>query len=141
MPTPAASGRANASTPERQRPLAEVCDLYFPGVSPCALRWMIKRRGYAHSRWGREYRLTDSQIAAIQDDMARPARSVQPPPRRTTARQPIAAAPPPARAATAASRPSRRALPRTDVKRALAEQLASPLAVTAAPAGADRGEA
>jgi hypothetical protein len=26
---------------------------------------MIKRRGYAHSRWGREYRLTDSQVAAI----------------------------------------------------------------------------
>jgi hypothetical protein len=40
--------------------------LYFPGVSPCALLWMIKRKGYPHSRWGREYRLTDSQVVAIQ---------------------------------------------------------------------------
>jgi hypothetical protein len=52
--------------PERHRTLTEVCDLYFPGISPCALLWMIKRKGYPHSRWGREYRLTDSQVAAIQ---------------------------------------------------------------------------
>jgi hypothetical protein len=62
------------TAPERYRTLAEVCELYFPGVSTCVLRWMIKRRGYAHSRWGREYRLTDSQVAAIQADLARPAR-------------------------------------------------------------------
>jgi hypothetical protein len=62
------------TAPERHRTLAEVCDIYFPGVTPCALRWMIKRRGYAHSRWGREYRLTDSQVAAIQADIATPAR-------------------------------------------------------------------
>lgn len=35
------------TAPERHRMLAEVCQLYFPGVTPCALRWMIKRRGYA----------------------------------------------------------------------------------------------
>ena len=62
------------TAPERHRTLAEVCELYFPGVTPCALRWMIKRRGYAHSRWGREYRLTDSQVTAIQQDLARPPR-------------------------------------------------------------------
>jgi hypothetical protein len=61
------------TAPERYRTLAEVCELYFPGVSTCVLRWMIKRHGYAHSRWGREYRLTDSQVAAIQADLARPA--------------------------------------------------------------------
>ena len=31
---------------------------------------MIKRRRYAHSRWGREYRLTPPQVAAIVDDLA-----------------------------------------------------------------------
>jgi hypothetical protein len=30
--------------------LAEVCDRHFPGVTPCALCWVIRRRGYAHSR-------------------------------------------------------------------------------------------
>ena len=59
--------------PEPLPALAEACQRYFPGKSPCALRWMIKRRGYAHSRWGREYRLTPSQVAAIVDDLARPA--------------------------------------------------------------------
>jgi hypothetical protein len=59
--------------PEPLLTLDEACRLYFPGKSACALRWMIKRRGYAHSRWGREYRLTPSQVAAIVDDLARPA--------------------------------------------------------------------
>ena len=31
---------------------------------------MIKRKGYPDSRWGREYRLTDSQVAAIQARLA-----------------------------------------------------------------------
>jgi hypothetical protein len=53
--------------------LEEACQRYFPGKSACALRWMIKRRGYAHSRWGREYRLTPSQVAEIVADLARPA--------------------------------------------------------------------
>ncbi len=59
--------------PEPLLTLEEACQRYFPGKSACALRWMIKRRGYAHSRWGREYRLTPSQVAAIVDDLARPA--------------------------------------------------------------------
>jgi hypothetical protein len=62
------------TSPERCRTLAEVCDLYFPGVSPCALRWMIKRKGLPHSRWGREYRLTDSQVSVIQAQFASPGR-------------------------------------------------------------------
>jgi len=61
------------SPPEPLLTLEEACQRYFPGKSACALRWMIKRRGYAHSRWGREYRLTPSQVAAIVDDLARPA--------------------------------------------------------------------
>lgn len=65
---------AQRNPPERHRTLAEVCDLYFPGVSPCALLWMIKRKGYPHSRWGREYRLTDSQVAAIQTRLTGHAR-------------------------------------------------------------------
>ena len=63
--------------PEPLLTLAEACQRYFPGKSPCALRWMIKRRGYAHSRWGREYRLTPSQVAVIVDDLARPANPPQ----------------------------------------------------------------
>jgi hypothetical protein len=59
--------------PEPLLTLEEACLRYFPGKSACALRWMIKRRGYAHSRWGREYRLTPSQVAAIVDDLAQPA--------------------------------------------------------------------
>lgn len=59
--------------PEPLLTLEEACQRYFPGKSACALRWMIKRRGYAHSRWGREYRLTPSQVAAIVEDLARPA--------------------------------------------------------------------
>lgn len=59
--------------PEPLLTLEEACQQYFPGKSSCALRWMIKRRGYAHSRWGREYRLTPSQIAAIVEDTAVPA--------------------------------------------------------------------
>lgn len=62
-----------SSPPEPLLTLDEACQRYFPGKSACALRWMIKRRGYAHSRWGREYRLTPSQVAAIMDDLARPA--------------------------------------------------------------------
>jgi hypothetical protein len=135
MTTPAPR-RPSGSTPERHRTLAEVCDLYFPGVTPVALRWMIKRRGYAHSRWGREYRLTDSQVAAIQEDLARPARQAP-----AGARGPRAARTskqadkprPPARASSAQTRRRRRALPLGDVEQALAKQLASPLAVTAAP--------
>jgi hypothetical protein len=60
--------------PEPLLTLEEACQQYFPGKTPCALRWMIKRRGYAHSRWGCEYRLTPSQIAAIVDDAAVPAK-------------------------------------------------------------------
>jgi hypothetical protein len=59
--------------PEPLLTLEEACQRYFPGKSACALRWMIKRRGYAHSRWGRQYRLTPSQVAAIVADLARPA--------------------------------------------------------------------
>jgi hypothetical protein len=62
--------------PEPLLTLEEACQRYFPGKSACALRWMIKRRGYAHSRWGREYRLTPSQVAAIVEDLARPAQRV-----------------------------------------------------------------
>jgi hypothetical protein len=126
--------RIYISTPERHRTLAEACDLYFPGVTPCALRWMIKRRGYAHSRWGREYRLTDSQVAAIQEDLARPPRPVpspRPGPRAESTRKQAASNQRPAEAARAPA-PRRRAAPlHTDVRHALAEQLASPLAVTA----------
>src|SRR5215471_4416595 len=59
--------------PEPLLTLEEACQRYFPGKSACALRWMIKRKGYAHSRWGREYRLTPSQVSAIVADLARPA--------------------------------------------------------------------
>jgi hypothetical protein len=73
--------------PEPLLTLEEACQRYFPGKSACALRWMIKRRGYAHSRWGREYRLTPSQVAAIADDLARPAtRAPARVPRRPTTR-------------------------------------------------------
>jgi hypothetical protein len=61
------------ASPEPLLTLDEACQQYFPGRSACALRWMIKRRGYAHNRWGREYRLTPSQVAAIVADLARPA--------------------------------------------------------------------
>ena len=138
MTTPA-QRRMSGSAPERHRTLAEVCDLYFPGVTPCALRWMIKRRGYAHSRWGREYRLTDSQVGAIQEDMARPARQAS---AAAAARGPRGArtgkqaenVQGPAQAASPPARRRRRALPLGDVEQALAERLASPLAVTAVPA-------
>lgn len=134
--TTSAQRRASGSNPERHRTLAEVCDLYFPGVTPCALRWMIKRRGYAHSRWGREYRLTDSQVADIQDDLARPARQAPAAarrPRGARASKQAENAQAPAKADSPPTRRRRRALPVRDVERALAEQLASPLAVTAAP--------
>jgi hypothetical protein len=129
-----ADRRMPGGTPERQRTLAEACDLYFPGVTPCALRWMIKRRGYGHSRWGREYRLTDSQIAAIQEDMARPPEQAGVNARRPSgaATKPPAgnprAANPPGRAPT---RRRRQVLPVSDVKQTLAERLASPLTITA----------
>jgi len=127
------------TAPERHRTLAEVCDLYFPGVTPCALLWMIKRRGYAHSRWGREYRLTDSQVTAIQQDLARPPRPA--PAARAPASRPAASGVP-SKPAVPPARRRRQALPRADVKQALAEQLASPLAVTAArrPPSAGRRE-
>jgi hypothetical protein len=134
------------TAPERHRTLAEVCELYFPGVTPCALRWMIKRRGYAHSRWGREYRLTDSQVTAIQQDLARPPRQATagpPSPRGAGARQQAESIQHPGEAVSPPARRRRPAAPRADVKQALAEQLASPLAVTAAqhPPAAGRGEA
>jgi hypothetical protein len=132
MTTPA-QRRTPGSAPERHRTLAEVCDLYFPGVTPVALRWMIKRRGYAHSRWGREYRLTDSQVAAIQEDMARPARRAQATTRsprgaRTSKRAEDNQAPAPANGPP--ERRRARALPLGDAHKALAAQLGSPLAVT-----------
>jgi hypothetical protein len=74
--------------PERLLTLEEACRLYFPGKSACALRWMIKRRGYAHSRWGREYRLTPSQVAAIVTDLALPAHPVPAAPPALPARRP-----------------------------------------------------
>jgi hypothetical protein len=135
MTTPA-QRRTSGGTPERHRTLAEVCDLYFPGITPCALRWMIKRRGYAHSRWGREYRLTDSQVAAIQEDLARPARlapAAARAPRDARTSKQAENAQRPAQAGGPPTRPRGRTLPLGDVERALAEQLASPLAVTAAP--------
>jgi hypothetical protein len=130
--------------PERHRTLAEVCELYFPGVTPCALRWMIKRRGYAHSRWGREYRLTDSNVAAIQQDLARPPRQAplrSPSPRAAGTRRQAESIQSPGKADGPPARRRRQAPPRADVKQALAEQLASPLAVTAAghPPAAGRG--
>ncbi len=147
MTTPA-QRRTSGSAPERHRTLAEVCDLYFPGVTPCALRWMIKRRGYAHSRWGREYRLTDSQVAAIQADMARPARQASAAaaargPRRARAGKQVGNAQGPAQPSSPPARRRKRALPLGDVEQALAEQLASPLAVTALPdsSAASRREA
>lgn len=135
MPAGTAQPRTHSGAPERHRTLAEVCELYFPGVTPCALRWMIKRRGYAHSRWGREYRLTDSQVAAIQEDLARPARQA----RVLSRGKPGASVPEQAANAQPAAQAGRpplprrkQALPQMDVRQALAEQLASPLAVTAA---------
>ena len=129
------------TAPERYRTLAEVCDLYFPGVSPCALRWMIKRRGYAHSRWGREYRLTDSQVAAIQAELATPAR--QDPrhrtPTATTASRNNDSAraqprqPDEPRDDTSVPAHNRRQPgPQADVMRALAERLSAPLSVSLA---------
>jgi hypothetical protein len=76
-----------SASPEPLLTLDEACRLYFPGKSACALRWMIKRRGYAHSRWGREYRLTPSQVAAIVDDLARPAQPAPATPPRPAARR------------------------------------------------------
>jgi hypothetical protein len=91
-------------------------------------------RGYAHSRWGREYRLTDSQVAAIHEDLARPPRPA-PGPRPVQRAEPAckqaASSRRPAEAARAPA-PRRRPAPaQTDVRQALAEQLASPLAVAA----------
>jgi hypothetical protein len=96
---------------------------------------MIKRRGYAHSRWGREYRLTDSQVTAIQQDLARPPRQATagpPGPRGAGARQQAETIQHPGEAVSPPARRGRPAAPRADVKQALAEQLASPLAVAAA---------
>jgi len=129
------------TAPERERTLAEVCELYFPGVSACALRWMIKRRGYAHSRWGREYRLTDSQVAAIQADMTTPAtpgasavrRSARAPggSRSRSARQ-VPGAASATGDADITRRPGRRQTPTPpDAKRALAERLSAPLSAEA----------
>ena len=119
--------------PEPLLTLDEACQRYFPGKSACALRWMIKRRGYAHSRWGREYRLTDSQIAAIQADLARPAR---PDGERTAAASPVRRSvshaqingQPPAGGANASR--GRTAGSSANSKRALAERLSAPLSAT-----------
>lgn len=130
------------TAPERYRTLAEVCELYFPGVSACALRWMIKRRGYAHSRWGREYRLTDSQVVAIQADLAVPSRpdlgqtaGTRADRKGKSGKQTGGQAP--ARSASSASRPSRRRKVGSpeDSKRALAERLSAPLSVPASGNG------
>ncbi len=129
------------TAPERHRTLAEVCELYFPGVSPCALRWMIKRRGYAHSRWGREYRLTDSQVAAIQAELATPARQDlrhKTPTAATVGRNSGSASeqsskPDWPRDGTRVPAHSHRELaPQADAKRALAERLSAPPSVNLA---------
>ena len=123
--------------PEPLLTLEEACQRYFPGKSACALRWMIKRKGYAHSRWGREYRLTYSQVAAIQADMAMPARPQAPDGRRParnlsrrTRQQPAAAATV-ADADAASTRARRKTVPPKTAKRALAEQLSAPLSAAA----------
>jgi len=123
--------------PEPLLTLEEACQRYFPGKSPCALRWMIKRRGYAHSRWGREYRLTPSQVAAIVDDLARPAN----PPSADTPRPPAALrrARPAARRAQATASPGGAAPGCGEVpggqpaasRRALEDRLSAPLSDTA----------
>lgn len=129
-----ADGQRNP--PERHRTLAEVCDLYFPGITPCALLWMIKRKGYPHSRWGREYRLTDSQVAAIQ---ARLASEAQPDlPRRAAPRDPASrtakirrrASKPPRDPPDDLLSPARRREPvaLTDPRQALTEHFCAPLA-------------
>jgi hypothetical protein len=120
------------AVPERHRTLAEVCELYFPGVTPCALRWMIKRRGYPHSRWGREYRLTDSQITAIQRDLSRPARQDPPPPGKRRATVPAKPPGGPVQGGDGAAPAPRRRKPARqyeDARRILAERLASPAAI------------
>lgn len=110
--------------------------MYFPGVSPCALLWMIKRKGYPHSRWGREYRLTDSQVVAIQarlTDHTRPDPLRQAAPRDSDARR--------ARTRTRTGRPPREPLHSTpspaarrqpvtltDPRQALTEHFCAPLA-------------
>jgi hypothetical protein len=125
--------------PEQLLTLEEACERYFPGKSACALRWMIKRRGYAHSRWGREYRLTDSQVAAIQADMAmpakpgaeqRPARSPGNSRSRRACQQPATALAAGTTSAVAALGP-RKTSPPQNAKRALAEQLSAPVSAAA----------
>jgi hypothetical protein len=125
--------------PEQLLTLEEACERYFPGKSACALRWMIKRRGYAHSRWGREYRLTDSQVAAIQADMAmpakpgadqRPARSQGNSRSRRARHQAATALAAGNTAGVSALGPSKTSLPQ-NAKRALAEQLSAPVSAAA----------
>jgi len=119
--------------PEPLLTLDEACQRYFPGKSACALRWMIKRRGYAHSRWGREYRLTPSQVAAIVADLARPAG----PPRAETVRLPAArraTRPVRATAAPGPGVPGREEAPGgrpPGSRRRLEERLSAPLSDTA----------
>jgi hypothetical protein len=127
--------RSLTAAPERHRTLAEVCDLYFPGVSPCALRWMIKRRGFAHSRWGREYRLTDSQVVMIQAELAAPARQVAGrATTRATARSsregrghPRPRSPAPSGCTLSPAARHRKTGSHPDPKQALAERLSAPL--------------
>ncbi len=125
--------------PEPLLTLEEACQRYFPGKSACALRWMIKRKGYAHSRWGREYRLTDSQVAAIQADMAisakptadqRPARSPGNSRSRRERQQPASALAAGNAAAVSSLKPGK-ATPPQNAKRALAEQLSAPVSAAA----------
>jgi hypothetical protein len=123
--------------PEPLLTLEEACQRYFPGKSACALRWMIKRKGYAHSRWGREYRLTPSQVAAIVADLARPAvpaQAVEPRPAavprrgRPATRQIRATAAPATAGPEGAETPGRQP---AHSRRTLEERLSAPLSGTA----------
>ncbi len=127
--------------PEPLLTLEEACQRDFPGKAACAVRWMIKRKGYAHSRWGREYRLTGSQVAAIQADMAmpgmpqaedgqRPARAPSSSRSRRGGQQPATAAAA-GNTDAASARSRRKTAPPQNAKRALAEQLSAPLSAAA----------
>ena len=97
---------------------------------------MIKRKGYPHSRWGREYRLTDSQVAAIQALLTSEARPD--PPRQAALRAPDArrarirtrTGKPPREPPHGMPSPARRPDPisLTDPRQALTEHFCAPLA-------------
>src|SRR5215469_4232839 len=102
-----------------------------------ALRTMAGRRLV----WARQggpvaCRPVGTQVAAIQEDLARPARQAPAAacsPRASRTGKQADKPRPPAQAGSPTARRRRRALPLGDVEQALAEQLASPLAATAAP--------